>query len=83
MCLQISNHSTSTVVKLYVSLVWSQFLYCIQKLTSTLDETFLDIKFCQLVHTKLPYSCYKTQLIKLKLLPLMYPFELQDILFAI
>ena len=28
-------------------------------------------------------SCYKTRLIKLKLLPLMYLFELQDILFAI
>jgi len=28
-------------------------------------------------------SCYKTQLIKLRLLPLMYLFELQDILFAI
>ena len=28
-------------------------------------------------------SCYKTRLIKLKLFPLMYLFEIQDILFAI
>ena len=28
-------------------------------------------------------SCYKTRLIKLRLLPLMYLFELQDMLFAI
>ena len=28
-------------------------------------------------------SCYKTRLLKLNLLPLMYMFELQDLLFTI
>ena len=85
----LSIHSTFTMVKLYTSVVQSQLLYCTQLQLWYLD-LMKDIFIIELVqHPATKYilndytSCYKMWLIKLKLFPLMYLFELHDILFAI
>ena len=82
-----SCHLSSTMVRLYVSMVRSQLLYCTQIWRPHLMKDILNIERVQRRATKYILndytSCYKTRLIKLKLLPLMYLFELQDILFAI
>ena len=68
-------------------MVRSQLLYCTQIWRPHLMKDILNIERVQRRATKYILndytSCYKTRLIKLKLLPLMYLFELQDILFAI
>ena len=83
----LPNHSTTTMVKLYVSLVRSQLLYCTQIWRPHLTKHILTIERVQRRATKYILndytSCYKTRLLKLNLLPLMYMFELQDLLFAI
>ena len=83
----LPNHSTTTMVKLYVSLVRSQLLYCTQIWRPHLMNDILTIERVQRRATKYILndytSCYKTRLLKLNLLPLMYMFELQDLLFAI
>ena len=83
----LPSHSTSTMVKLYVSLVSSQLFYCTQIWRPHLMKDILSIERVQRRATKYILndytSCYKTRLIKLRLLPLMYLFEIQDILFAI
>ena len=75
------------MVKLYVSLVRSQLLYCTQIWRPRLMKDILNIERVQRRATKYILndytSSYKTRLIKLKLLSLMYLFELHDILFAI
>ena len=82
-----SNHSISVMAKLYVSLVRSQLLYCTQIWRPHLMKDILIVERVQRHATKYILndynSCYKTRLTKLRLLPLMYLFELQDILFAI
>jgi len=76
-------HSTSTMVKLYVSLVQSQLLDCTQIWRPHLMKDILIIGQVQRCATKYilndHISCHKTWLIKLRLLPLMCLFELQDI----
>ena len=66
---------------LYVSMVRSQLLYCTQIWRPHLMKDILNIERVQCRATKYILndytSCYKTRLIKLKLLPLMYLFELQ------
>ena len=83
----LPSHSTSTMVKLYISLVRSQLFYCTQIWRPHLMKEILSIERVQRRATKYILndytSCYKTRLIKLRLLPLMYLFEIQDILFAI
>ena len=83
----LPNHSNTTMVKLYVSLVRSQLLYCTQIWRPHLMKDILTIERVQRRATKYILndfiSCYKTCLLKLNLLPLMYMFELQDLLFAI
>ena len=74
-------------IRLYVSMVRSQLFYCTQIWRPHLMKDILNIERVQCHATKYILndctSCYKTRLIKLKLLPLTYLFELQDILFAI
>ena len=82
-----SSHCPSTGLKLYVSLVRSQLFYCSQLWRPHLLKDIENIERIQRRATKFILrdytSSYKTRLLKLKLLPLMYLFELQDILFAI
>jgi len=82
-----SPHCPSIMVKLYISLVRSQLLYCTQIWRPHLLKDCLNIERVQRRATKYMLSDYssnyKSRLLELKLLPLMYLFELQDILFAI
>ena len=82
-----SCHSTTTMTRLYVSLVRSQLFYCTQVWRPHLMRDILNIERVQRRATKYILndytSSYKTRLILLNLLPLMYLFELHDILFAI
>ena len=81
-----SCHSTTTMTRLYVSLVRSQLFYCTQVWRPHLMRDILNIERVQRRATKYILSdytsSYKTRLILLNL-PLMYLFELHDILFAI
>jgi len=81
------NHSQTTMIKLYVSLVRSQLLYCTQIWRPHLMKDIVNLERIQRRATKHILndytSCYKDRLLNLKLLPLMCIFELQDILFAI
>lgn len=83
----IPFHSPSTLTKLYTSLVRSQLLYCSQIWRPHLMRDILNFEQIQRRATKFILndytSSYKSRLTKLKLFPLMYLFELQDILFAI
>ena len=83
----VCNHSPTTLVRLYVSLVRSQLLYCTQIWRPHLIKDIVNLERIQRRATKHILndytSCYKDRLINLKLLPLIYIFELQDILFAI
>ena len=85
-CTIAPTHSPSTLVRLYVSLVRSQLLYCMQVWRPHLMKDILNLERIQCRATKYILndytSCYKDRLINLRLLPLMYIFE-QDILFAI
>ena len=82
-----SSHHPPTVLKLYISLVRSQLMYCTQLWRPYLLKDIDNIERIQRRATKFILrdyaSGYRSRLIKLKLLPLMYLFELQDILFAI
>jgi len=81
------NHLPTTLVKLYVSLVRSQLLYCTQIWRPHFMKDSISLERIQHWATKHILndyiSCYKDRLLILKLLPLMYIFELQDVLFAI
>ena len=72
----LPNHSTTTMVKLYVSLIRSQLLYCTQIWRPHLMKDILTIERVQRRATKYILndftSCHKTRLLKLNLLPLMY-----------
>ena len=86
-----SCQSNSIMVGLYTSLIRSlirsQLLYCTQVWCPHLMKDILNMECVQRRATKYILndyiSSYKTCLTKLKLLPLMYLFELHDILFAI
>ena len=82
-----SCHSTTTMTRLYVSLVHSQLFYCTQIWRPHLMKDILKIERVQRRATKHMLNdytnSYKTRLMQLNLLPLMYLFELHDILFTI
>ena len=81
------THSPSTLVRLFVLLVRSQLLYCTQVWHPHLMKDILNLERIQRRATKYILndytSCYKDHLINLRLLPLMYIFKLQDILFQL
>ena len=84
-----SCHSITTMTRLFVSLVRSQLFYCTQIWRPHLMKYILNIERVQCCATNCKHilndytSSYKTHLMQLKLLPVMYLFELHDILFAI
>lgn len=77
----------SVMVKLYVSLVRSQLLYCSPVWRPHLLKDISKIERLQRRATKYILhdftSSYKERLIKLHLFPLMYIFEISDILFFV
>ena len=77
----------SAKVKLYTSLIRSQVLYCSPVWRPYLIKDIKKLEQLQRRATKYilnDYSSdYKTRLIHLRLLPLMYIFEISDILFFI
>ena len=84
-----STNSISTKKKLYISLVRSQLTYCSQMWKPALIKDIKKLEKLQRRATKfiLGYHLsgldYKDRLIQLKLLPLMYFFELADIMFLV
>ena len=81
------TNSTITKKKLYLSLVRSQIMYCSQLWRPNLIKDIFSLERVQRRATKYilsDYSSdYKSRLITLKLLPLMYVYELNDIMFFI
>ena len=81
------SHYSLAKAKLYTTLVRSQLTYCTQLWRPHLMKDILNIERVQWRATKYVLndyvSDYKTRLLKLKLLPLMYFFELQDIMFVV
>ena len=77
----------SVTFKLYISLVRSQLLYCAPVWRPHLLKDISKIEQHQRRATKYILqdfsSDYKTQLTKLNLLPLMYIFEISDIIFFV
>ena len=73
--------------QLYISLVRSQLLYCSQVWRPCLIQDILLLERVQRRATKYILndytSSYRTRLLKLSMLPLMYIFELNDLLFFI
>ena len=82
-----ANISTITKTKLYICLICSQIMYCSILWCPHLIQDFTKIERLQRRATKYilnDFSTdYKSHLIQLKLLPLMYIFELMDIMFFI
>ena len=74
-------------MKLYLTLVRSQLMYCTPIWRPYLQKDIQNIERIQRRATKFILndydSNYKTRLLTLKLLPLMYLFELQDIIFTV
>jgi hypothetical protein len=83
----VSSKNISTRKLLYISLVRSKLCYCSQLWRPRLVKDILALERVQRRATKFilsDYSSdYKTRLINLKLLPLMYWFELNDLMFLI
>ena len=80
-----ANASTS---KLYISLIRSQVMYCSILWHQNLVQAFTKIERLQCRVTKFILIDFlltiaKSYLIQLKILPLMYIFELSDIMFFI
>lgn len=75
----------STRKQLYLLLVWSQFMYCSQLWRLHLLKDIQSLERVQRRATKYIlndfYSDYKTILIKLNLLPLMFVFEINALYF--
>ena len=73
--------------KLYISLIRSQLLYCSQVWRPFLIKHILLLERAQRRATKYILndycSSYKSRLLNLKLLPLMYIYELNDVIFFI
>ena len=82
-----SSNSVYTKKKLYLSLVRSQLLYCSQLWRPMLVKDTEALERIQKRATKFILGNsdgdYKERLVKLKLLPLMYSFELADIMFFV
>ena len=82
-----ANISTMIKTKLYICLIRSQIMYCSILWRPHLIQDFTKIEILQHRATKYilnDFSTdYKSRLIQLKLLPLMYSFELVDIMFFI
>ena len=76
----------SMKMKLYLTLVRSQLMYCTPIWHPYLQKDIQNIERIQCRATKFILndydSNYKTRLLTLKLLPLMYLLELQDIIFT-
>ena len=74
-------------MRLYLTLVRSQLMYCTPIWCPYLQKDIQNIERIQHRATKFILkdydSNYKIRLLTLKLLPLMYPFELQDISFTV
>ena len=74
-------------MKLYLTLVRSQLMYCTPIWRPYLQKDIQNIERIQRRATKFILnnydSNYKTRLLTLKLLPLMYLLELQDIIFTV
>ena len=81
------THSTIVKKKLYLSLVRSQLTYCSQIWRPFLHKDILFIEKIQRRATKYILngytSSYKMRLIQLKLLPLMYLFDFNDLIFFV
>ena len=81
------THSTIVKKKLYLSLIRSRLTYCSQIWRPFLRKDILFIKKIQRRATKYILndynSSYKSRLIQLKLLPLMYLFDFNDLIFFI
>ena len=77
----------SIKVKLYLTLARSQLMYCTPIWRPYLQKDIQNIERIQRCATKFILndydSNYKTRLLTLKLLPLMYLLELQDIIFTV
>ena len=82
-----STNSIFVKKKLYISLIRAQLLYCSQVWRPYKIKDILLLERAQRRATKYIlndfYSSYKSRLIKLNLLPLMYIFEINDIMFFI
>ena len=83
------SSSTSVRVKklLYLSLVWSQIAYCSQVWRPHLIKNITSLERIQRRATRFILndfsSDYRTRLISLHLLPLMYLYELLDVIFFV
>ncbi len=82
------HHNSTTKRKLYVSLVRANLTYCSQLWRPRLHKNIAKIEQIQRRATKYILNInssmdYKLRLIEVNLLPLMFWYELQDILFAI
>jgi len=80
-------NSTEARKQLYISLVWSQLLYCSPLWRPQLLQDIFSLERVQCRATKFILndydSSYKTRLEKLHLLPLMYLYELNDLMFLV
>ena len=83
------SHSQSTERKLYVSLVRSNLSYCSQLWRPQFHKDIVRIKQNQRQATKYVLGTsgadldYKSRLIKTNLLPIMFWYEVQDVLFFV
>ena len=83
------SHSIATKRKLYISLVRSQLTYCSQIWRPALIKDIRKLKQIQrratrfILGTTHPHPDYKQRLIALNILPLMYYFEIADIMFMV
>ena len=82
-----NTHATASKKLLYISLVRSQLIYCSQLWWLYLLKDIITLERIQRRATKFIQnhyqSIYRFRLVKLHLLPLLYLFELYDIIFAI
>ena len=82
-----ASHSVSVKRLLYITLVRSHFAYCSQLWRPNLLKDISRLERVQRKATKFILSdylsCYKSRLLALNLLPLMYWLELQDMMFLI
>ena len=82
-----TTNCVSAKTQLYISLVRSQLLYCSQIWRPCLIQDVLLLERVQRRATKYILndytSSYRARLLKLSILPLMYIFELNDLLFFI
>ena len=82
-----ASHSVSVKRLLYITLVRSHFAYCLKLWRPNLLKDISRLERVQRKATKFILSdylsCYKSRLLALNLLPLMYWLELQDMMFLI